>query len=258
MEEYFIRNPESEEAKGPYTIEQLLSLAEASKIDPETLFYDDDKEVWIAFKGSSELKDTLFPSEKKLVLRKKEAPEEKSPIEVKKKEESKIAIEDLLAAAEGDTKETKHKSVGKKWRERTSVYTVKTLMLTFLLSTAGLIFINLDTILERNVGEMLANPFIIFAAVDLFLAFCLLLSVTTVYPLIRLRAVIGLGFMGYYFWNFDQPIISAFIAASMLGTFINTLTLRISVFIFSGLLSILGMLGFVALYYLYLNPPVAA
>lgn len=258
MEEYFIRNPESEEAKGPYTIEQLLSLAEANKIDPETLFYDDEKEVWLAIKGSETLKEKLFPSEKKLILRKKEEPEELPPAEAKKQAESKIAIEDLLAAAEGDTKETKHKAVARKWKDRVSVLTIKTLTLTFFLSAVGLMFINLETVMTLDPMEILKNPFLIFAAIDLLFTLSLALSVTTVYPLIRFRSVIGLGFMSYYFWNFDQPIISALIAVSMLGTFVNTLTLRISVFIFSGTAAIFGMLGFIAMYYLYLNPPVAA
>jgi len=67
MSEYFIRYPDSEEAKGPYSIEQLQSLAESKKVTPDTLYYVDDKEVWIAVKGNESLAEILFPAEKKLI-----------------------------------------------------------------------------------------------------------------------------------------------------------------------------------------------
>ena len=67
MSEYFIRYPDSEEAKGPYSIEQLQSLAESKKVTPDTLYYDDDKEVWIAVKGNESLAEILFPAVKKLM-----------------------------------------------------------------------------------------------------------------------------------------------------------------------------------------------
>ncbi len=38
MSEYFIRYPDSEEAKGPYNLEQLQSLSEAKRVKPETTY----------------------------------------------------------------------------------------------------------------------------------------------------------------------------------------------------------------------------
>ena len=68
MSEYFIRYPDSEEAKGPYNIEQLQSLSEAKRVKPETLYYDEDKEVWVAVNSNEELNESLFPTDKKLVV----------------------------------------------------------------------------------------------------------------------------------------------------------------------------------------------
>ena len=63
MSEFFIRYPNSEEAKGPYNIEQLQSLSEAKKVKPDTLYYDEDKEVWVAVGSNSDLNELLFPAE---------------------------------------------------------------------------------------------------------------------------------------------------------------------------------------------------
>ena len=51
MSKYFIRYLDSEEAK---------------KVKPDTLYYDEDKEVWVAVNSNEDLNESLFPAEKKL------------------------------------------------------------------------------------------------------------------------------------------------------------------------------------------------
>lgn len=253
MSEYFIRYPDSEEAKGPYNTEQLQSLAESKKVTNDTLYYDDDKEVWLAISGNQGLTDTLFPAEKKLILKKRGDEELDLVNKPEDKTAEKLSIEDILAAAEGDTEETKSKKSKSKWKHRTVTYTANSLTLTFMLSTIGLILSNFDTVATQNVHLIIRNPFLIFGAIDLFLTICLALSVTTIYPIVRIRAAVGLAFMALYFYSFGEPIMAALISISMLGTFINTFTTRASLFLFTGPGSVGGMIGFLFMYYLYMN-----
>lgn len=231
MSEYFIRYPDSEEAKGPYNTEQLQSLSEAKKVTPDTLYYDDDKEVWLAIRGNEDLKETLFPAEKKLSLKKKSDAELNLLNKPESQETKKLTIEEILAAAEGDTKETKNKKAKAVWKHRTVGYTSFALTITFLLSTLGFAYIHLSTIQTLNPYLILRDPFLIIAGIDLFLTICLALSVTTIYPIVRIRAVIGLGFLALYFYSFGQMDLAALITVSMICTFINTLTTRVSIFI---------------------------
>jgi hypothetical protein len=252
MSEFFIRYPNSEEAKGPYNIEQLQSLSEAKKVKPDTLYYDEDKEVWVAVGSNTDLNELLFPAEKKLALRKKE--DSDLNLLNKGEEKKKVTIEEILAAAEGDTEETKNKTVKAKWKHRTIGFTSLSLTITFVLSAAGLAFLNLDTIKTMDPLLILASPFVIFAAVDAFLTLCLALSVTTIYPVVRFRAVAGLGFMALYFYSFDQTTLAALVSISMVCAFINTFITRVSVFLITGPGAVGGMIGFLFLYFMYLNP----
>lgn len=255
MSELFIRYPDSEEAKGPYNIEQLQSLSEAKKVKPETLYYDEDKEVWVAVNTNQELNEALFPTDKKLTLRKGD--DENLNLLNKPEDENaeKLTIEEILAAAEGETEETKGKVAKAKWSERTAIYTSHSLTATFGISAASLLFLNLSDLMSMSPALILMNPFIIFGAVDTFITICLAMAATTIYPFVRLRAAIGLGFMALYFYSFGQGVLAALISVSMISTFINTFTTRMTVFLATGPGAIGGILGFVFLYYYYLNPP---
>jgi len=254
MSEYFIRYPDSEEAKGPYNIEQLQSLSEAKKVKPDTLYYDEEKEAWITLNTNEELIETLFPAEIKLALRSKEDADLDLLNKPEDENSKKLTIEEILAAAEGDTEETKSKTARTKWKHRTVGFTSLSLTLTFGMSTAGLIFLNLADIMSMNPALIAGNPFIIMAAIDAFLTLCLALSVTTIYPAVRFRAVVGLGFMALYFYSYGQMTMAALISVSMACAFINTFTTRISVFLLTGPGSVGGMAAFLFLYFLYLNP----
>jgi hypothetical protein len=253
MSEYFIRYPDSEEAKGPYNVEQLQSLSEAKKVKLDTLYYDEIKEVWVAINSNEELSESLFPAEQKLSLRKKEDEELDLLNKPETEDSKKLTIEEILAAAEGDTAETKNKTAKAKWKHRTIGFTSLSLTITFALSAAGLAFLNIGTIQKLNPAMILSNPFIIIAAIDAFLTLCLALSVTTVYPIVRFRAVAGLGFMALHFYSFGEMTIAILISISMVSAFINTFTTRVSVFLITGPGSIGGMIGFLVLYFLYLN-----
>jgi len=255
MSDYFIRYPDSEEAKGPYNIEQLQSLCEAKKVTPDTLHYDEEKEVWIAIRGNKDLHETLFPKEKKLTLRKKD----EAPVAETKEEpasEPDINVSEILAAAEGETQETKDKVSDSQWRLRTMIWASHSLTLSFIISGLGLTFLHLESVLSGDPSVLLKNPFVLLAGIDILFGVFLALSVTAIYPLVRLRAALGIGFFLIYFYSFDQMTIAVLAALSMVGIYVNTFIARISVFIFTGPMAILGTVAYLILYFLYLNPAV--
>jgi len=257
-EEFFIRLPDAEDAKGPYNIEQLVSLAEAKKITSETQFYDDQKEVWLALRASKELHEQIFPSERKLSLRQGQSPEMELLNEAVEESSEKVSIEQILAAADGDTDETRHKASGTKWKERTSQYTLWSITLTLLMSAGGFAYLNYELFASMDYFAMLKNPFAVLAAIDLILGLCMALSATSLYPIVRFRAMAGLGFLVLYAVNFDQPVMAIAAAVGMLGLFINTMTLQISVFMLSGPMAIGGTAVMIYLLWTFLFPDQAS
>src|SRR5690606_27325329 len=75
-----------------------------------TLFYDATTEQWVTIDSNADLKAALFPEKKKLTLR------SNASVETLNKEAAgaaPITVNDLLAAAEGRTSDTKdHKDPG--------------------------------------------------------------------------------------------------------------------------------------------------
>lgn len=74
QQEYYVRTPETENARGPFTLEQLQSLIEAEQFDRESLYYDDSAQDWLKIGEQEDLCAQLFPEKKKLTLRKRGAP----------------------------------------------------------------------------------------------------------------------------------------------------------------------------------------
>ena len=96
-QEFYIRNASETEAHGPFTQEQLVSLAEAGKVDPQTLYYEAGTEQWISIAANAELKASVFPEKRRLTIKPKDsiesvnAPAESAP---------PLSVDDMLAAAE--------------------------------------------------------------------------------------------------------------------------------------------------------------
>ena len=72
-QEYYIREASENEARGPFNLEQLISLAETGQVTVETLWYDAALEDWTAIGATEELKTSLFPEKRKLRMKVKEA-----------------------------------------------------------------------------------------------------------------------------------------------------------------------------------------
>ena len=72
---------------------------------------------------------------------------------------------------------------------------------------------------------MLESPYIIFAIVDLLLGIVLLLQVTEIYPLVRLRAAIGLGTLTILFLTSGDPMLALANGILCVSMYVCTATL---------------------------------
>ena len=251
--QYFIRQPDSDEERGPFTEDELASLAEIGQVDDGTLCHDETTTRWAPVSSNKELSSAIFPEKKKLTLRPRED-EEMDLLNVDEDERAPITVDEMLATAEGDTKETRHVKRKVKWRDRTASITLPVLTLIMLLSTFNNIFPNYHVVSElleeENYMALLEYPLLVVGLLDLFITVCLFLSATEIFPLLRLRAMIGLGYLGLFhgaqWYNGDPPslYLMAVSIGATVGIFICTLTLNFILMLIGALLGIVGMGGY--------------
>lgn len=244
MQEYYIRNPDSDESRGPFTIEQLTSLAETGNITLESLIYDPESESWQLLEQHEKLRPQIFPERKRLTFKPKAQFQSLSSQE---HELAPVTIDDLLAAAEGATEDTRHKKKSSIWRERAAVAAMYVSGLCFLLTAVGLLYLERETLLKFDVMGMATRPLILFGLIDLGIAIILFLQTTAVYPFIRFRTMVGAGFFLFFFWAAGYPLVGVAGAAAALGIYGLTLFLKKAPFLVSAALALLGALAFVAL-----------
>ena len=222
-QEFYIRNADETEARGPFNHEQLVSLAEAGRVSPETLFYDATIEQWVAIQSNAELKQQLFPEKRKLAMKQKEiaqtinapASEAASP----------ISVGDMLAAAEGKTEDTKDKRHALEMQERCAKVSPYVVSATLLLSAVALVLPSLEALAGLDLAKLAAAPLTFLGVADLVLGLLMTLQVIGIYPIVRFRAALGLGLLGFIFWaQGDTHAMMAALAGSS-GLFIATLSL---------------------------------
>ncbi len=64
-QEFYIRQTSENEARGPYNLEQLISLSEIGSVTHDTLFYDANTEKWTPIGENADLKKSIFPEDTK-------------------------------------------------------------------------------------------------------------------------------------------------------------------------------------------------
>ncbi len=238
MQEYYIRNPDVDESRGPFTLEQLTSLAETGNITVETLIYDPASESWEVIEHHETLRPKIFPERKRLTFREKGEFESLNSGEA---ELPAITIDDLLAAAEGTSEETKHRKKEGIWKEKAAVLAMLLAAIAFVLSAIGHIWVQRAALIEFDIAGILRSPLIIFGLVDLGLALILFLQSTAVYPFVRFRTMLGAGFALFYFWAAGYPLLGVATAIGALGIYGLTLFLKMAPFLISAALALLGM-----------------
>jgi len=254
--EYYLREIESEKAIGPYSLEQVQSLAEAGQISPKTLYFDHEKEVWISIKANMDLNLQVFPQKKSLSLRKPEDPLLDGPTDDEEDDPGQeLKVEDMLAAAEGKSADTKHlkKQIDK--RESSASILLPVLSLSFILSSVAFVLPHYPEIADMMKGNkftydsILEFPSLIMAFVDLMLALAMLLRATSLFPIVRVRALVGLGYFGYVGFAMLEfsPLYGMITLGAMIclhvGILVNTMTLKLGAVLLASALSICGGLA---------------
>jgi hypothetical protein len=217
--EIYIRNATDTEAKGPYGMEQLSSLADNGTITAETLVYDATTEQWAPLSTQTELMAELFPEKKKLILKAKEFKALNKPDEGAKP----ISVDDMLAAAEGRTDDTKDKQDPEIAMLRAAKIGTWAAILTLLVSAAGEILPSVDALTSGDLGQILAQPLVLFGAFDVFLVVMLGLGMVSLYPVVRFRATLGLGYLAFIFYVQGQPMQLVLAAVGAAGLYFCTI-----------------------------------
>lgn len=253
-DEYFIRAPEDETASGPFSMDALQTLAEAGKLTPDHYFFNHKLESWIMFKGDEAMMANVFPQRKKLSLRRKTA-EEIESLNAGEEAIPEVKVEEVLAAAEGHTDETRHVRTRRQWRERAAALSVPLLAIMLLVSAASVLYPSwniIQALLDGKDGalrQLFERPVVFIGAIDLLMGIFLLLNATEIFPLIRFRAMIGAGFFAVVYaaeYINGDPVGIWMACCSIgfgLGVYICTLTLNFQLMVIAATVGLAGAGG---------------
>ncbi len=195
-QELYIRNESETEARGPFSPQQVADLAEAGQVSADTLIYDATTEQWVALNTNAELMAVVFPEKRKLSLKAKEIKTLNKPDEGAKP----ITVNDMLAAAEGRTDDTKDKRDPEGEMARAAKFGLYGALVALLLAAAGELLPSTEALMAMDMAKLMERPFVFFGLFDLALVVLLALGMVTLYPVVRFRAALGLGLMGFIFY----------------------------------------------------------
>lgn len=220
--EIYVRGVSDTEARGPFSLEQLVSLVEAGQITAETYYYDATTEQWLLLTNNPQMKAALWPEKKRLGFKHKEF---QAVNEEKSGSAPPITVQDFLNAAEGKTEETKGKKDKTITMLSASIWGTRSAAIISLASAVALALPGIDAITAGDVGKMMQTPGIFLGIVDLVIGVLLFLGIISIYPFVRFRAVFGLGFLGFLFMTQGQLTPMIAIAAGSVGLYFCTIFL---------------------------------
>lgn len=238
--DYYVRGLNDAEARGPFNVDQLASLAEAGQVTAETYYYDTTTEQWLAIGSNAELKAQIWPEKKKLAFKEKEF----KAVNQTNDASAPITVQQFLDAAEGKTDDTKGKKDKSLDQMKAAMWGTKGAAAILFISAIVLILPGLEALTTMDLGKLADKPLVFLGVADLFLGLLLLLGVISIYPLVRFRAVFGLGFLGFIFWSQGEPMAIAALAAGSAGLYFCTIFLS---YIPLGAALLLGAGGMAAL-----------
>lgn len=240
-QEYYIRGPADTDARGPFTVEQLVTLGETGGIDADTLYYDAATEQWAPISTSEKVRNLVFPEKKRLSVKPKQ---HVATLNVQQEEHRPITVEQMLAAAEGRTDDTKDKRSYLEAQARSARAGLIAATLICLFSAAALIIPQIDAVINLNFPDMLEHPLVFLGFTDLICAVFLGLGMAAIYPFIRFRAAFGIGFLGLIYWLQDQPQMALLVTGGSVGLYFCTVVLSYVPVLLSALLGLAGIGGF--------------
>jgi len=217
-QELYIRNETETEARGPFNVEQVSSLVEAGQVTTETLVYDPQTEQWVALSANPELMAAIFPEKRKLVLKAKEIKSLNRTDENAKA----ITVGDMLAAAEGRTEDTQGKSDPEIDMMRAAKIGMIGALISLIIAGAGELLPATEALMDMDAAKLIAQPLVVFGVLDIALAVLLGLGMSSIYPLVRFRAALGLGMMGFMFYSQGLTLPLLAVAAGSVGLYLCT------------------------------------
>lgn len=242
MQEFYIRKNEETDARGPFSLEQLASLVEAGQVDQDTYYYDVTSEQWMTIGANEDLRGELFPEKRKLRLKPKEAVPTVNTAPTAEAAKH-LSVNQMLAAAEGKTEETKRRRDPSVSRAFAANVGLKVGTFVCLLTGALFLYAENVPLFAGDFMTLLTRPLAWFGLIDIFLAVALFLSVVEVYPFVRFRAMCGLGFLGTLFLLQGDPLLAGAAAAASLGLFLATLSAQLWLAILAGAVGLAGVAG---------------
>lgn len=243
-QEFYIRQATETEARGPFNLEQLHSLADTGTVTPETLYYDALTECWVVIDDNAEMRSAVFPEAKRLKLKGKEnlpmlnrasANDTRPP----------ISVGDMLAAAEGRTDDTKDKASVEIESLRAAGIGCWAVIAMLVISAGGETLPAVDALMALDVERLLGFPFVVLGGLDLLLAVLLGLGTVTLYPFVRFRAALGVGLFGIMFYLHGSHLALVSLLVGSAGMYFCTVTVSLLPVIVSGVLGV-GGIGYVA------------
>ncbi|EIP97625.1 hypothetical protein OpiT1DRAFT_02072 [Opitutaceae bacterium TAV1] len=222
-QEFYIRQPSEEEARGPYTLEQMTSLAENGEVTRETLYYEAATEQWVATGDNPDLAEILYPSKKVLRVKKKEKIQSLNEADLTTKP---ITVQQMLAAAEGRVEEGASTLPPPEVAQARATMIGRIGAIAMLAVTAiGFTAYSGGALLKGDFAALATKPLGYFAAADLILAILLACRLNFAHGLTRLRAALFVGFIGFFYF---ATLGTAGIPAIALGT-LSALALIVAV-----------------------------
>ena len=241
-QEFYIRKATETDARGPFTLEQLASLAETGQVDAETFYYDAATENWVVISSNPSLMETLFPAKKSLRVKPKSDAQVKT-LNVVSDNDRPITVNDMLLAAEGRTPDTKDKADPAIAEGRAAGIGLYAGLAILFVTAVAYILPSIDVLFAFDLGGILHNPLCLFGLLNLALAGCLALGSVGVYPTVRFAAMLGFGFTGALFYLQGETLPLVFSAVTALGLFFCTLLVNLPGVILAAALGFIGACG---------------
>lgn len=247
MSEYYIKQPDSDDARGPLTLEQLISLADTNMVSETTLLYDEISEKWKPMASYSDLLPMVFPEKRKLTLDKRETAPTESEITSSITEGQKnpdISTEKILAAAAGKTKETRHVGNLQKSREKAAELAIPGVGALLLVTAFALLYPAKNDIIisiqNQSLISAIKNPLMLLGFVDIIFAALVFLGVTSTFTLVRISAALSCGLVSYTFWAWENPFMMSLAIMMSIGLFLSTIATRYLLMLFALCIGIIG------------------
>lgn len=239
-QEFYIRNESETEARGPFSLEQLSSLLDSGQITTGTLYYEAATEQWATIESNAEMKAVLFPEKKRLKVK---AKENLNTLNTSTDSRPPITVDEMLAAAEGHTDETKDRKDPALAMARAAGIGMYGAMAMLLIAAAGELLPSVSFLMAFNLEQLPAHPLVVLGVLDLALGLLLGLGMVNVYPFVRFRAALGLGFLGFIFYTQGQGLPLVAVLAGSAGLYLSTVSVNLLPVVLAVAIGLLGMLG---------------